>query len=255
MERLTETMNLRNNENIRWITIKGKRIPIHSYLKEGKDPINFSINQMKKYLGRNVSVYNGLKNLNGNIISTEQLNRSFDRIANTKNIPWEYTKDGCFARAHLAAGQLVARRYNVSKIIVEPIEPWWKVFKENNPFKVSSKHMLSEWNYHIAAMTYAETPEGIKGYVIDPSIDSKKPLEVHEWIDSFRKRKTGIQCFIVPADVFSPIDISKEPKSFSPAKFRKFMVPAKLFNRDCSEVLGRIKERNKRGRSDYVKIR
>lgn len=92
-----------------------------------------------------------------------------DRARARDDIAWEYTYDGCYARAHLMARMFEAEGVHVNKA--------WLRGELQIPGEADDKN----WGYHVAPMVYVEDGKGgVKEMIIDPSI-SDKPIPPKDW--------------------------------------------------------------------------
>ena len=93
-----------------------------------------------------------------------------------EDIPWSFTQDGCFARAHL-----MARRFEAEGVRVD--KAWLK-----GELYIPDSDPLIEWKFHVAPMVYVEDGNGkVTRMIIDPSIFSK-PVTVEEWDKKISKK-------------------------------------------------------------------
>lgn len=110
-----------------------------------------------------------------------------------RRIAWLYPKDGCFARAALF------NRTAFRKFIPIP----QKVFAFGN-LKVKTPFARSGvvgWWYHVAPIVEVGTTK----YVLDPSIESTRPLKLKEWLE--RMGNPGaMKVAICDSGTYSPSD-------------------------------------------------
>ncbi|USN51284.1 MAG: hypothetical protein H6731_02445 [Myxococcales bacterium] len=133
----------------------------------------------------------------------------FDEISAHKDIPFAYTDDGCYARAHIIANWLHNEGYRSGKI-------WLKghLTPPNNPNKTSDRweSLGKTWEYHVAAIIFVKNEENKSEImVIDPAPNNKKLLTMDEWF-SFNNLSSDIN----PKIIQYPL-----PKSIEP--FEKFV--------------------------------
>ena len=115
----------------------------------------------------------------GHSLQTISLNRAtelFNKALSMEDIPWSFTQDGCFARAHL-----MARRFEAEGVRVD--KAWLK-----GELYIPDSDPLIEWKFHVAPMVYVEDGNGkVTRMIIDPSIFSK-PVTVEEWDKKISKK-------------------------------------------------------------------
>jgi len=102
-------------------------------------------------------------------ISLEKAQELHDKAKARDDIAWDYTFDGCYARAHLMARMFEEQGVHVDKA-------WLR-----GSLQVPGEADTMKWGYHVAPLVYVEEPNGsIKEMIIDPSI-SDKPLSPEKW--------------------------------------------------------------------------
>lgn len=88
-------------------------------------------------------------------------------------IPFQYVVDGCYARAHKMK-QILNEKYGFS---------CQKVFSYEGPsgyLAVDAGECCVYWWYHVAPLVKVKTLDGIKQYVMDPSMFDH-PVTIDEW--------------------------------------------------------------------------
>ena len=109
-------------------------------------------------------------------ISMSRATELFNKAVKMEDIPWEYTQEGCFARAHL-----MARRFEAEGVQVDKV--WLK-----GALYLADSDPVVEWSFHVAPIVYVKDEKGkVQKMVIDPSIFSK-PVTVEEWDRKISKR-------------------------------------------------------------------
>jgi hypothetical protein len=92
-----------------------------------------------------------------------------------RRLPWLYVPDGCYMRAEFMVDW-------ASEVLALGPRTIHKVFLFGNSLKVSSKFAEGgqlRWVYHVAPLMKSDKT----GYVVvDPSLDSAKPLPLKDWI-------------------------------------------------------------------------
>lgn len=122
--------------------------------------------------------------------SLEEANKRFKSIANDQSLSFKYTKDGCYARAHIVCLKLFNEHISTGKI--------WIAGNIKNPF---NEQQL--WAYHVAPIIYVQHDNGnIEKLVIDPAIDNTKLLTVDEWLTRYQANNAKKISFPIPSDSF-----------------------------------------------------
>lgn len=102
------------------------------------------------------------------------------------DIPFSYTKDGCYARSHIIAYRLHKLGIHTGKIwvsgdLINPLAP--------DQF----------WNFHVAPLIYITGDEGERvPFVIDPMINDKTLLTVDEWLSGNNFTYPKLMTFPLP---------------------------------------------------------
>jgi hypothetical protein len=101
-------------------------------------------------------------------LTPEELEATFQKILNMKDIPFEYAQDGCYARA-----QVISSRLADEGILTEKIWIAGNVGPEKKPDIT--------WVYHVAPVVHVRLEDGkIERRVLDPSV-ANAPLTPEEW--------------------------------------------------------------------------
>lgn len=104
----------------------------------------------------------------------------FQMAKEMKDMPWGYTADGCYARAHLMARRFEKLGYDVDKV-------WAK-----GDLRVGEGDDQTLWNYHVAPTLKVVDENGEeKRYVIDPSI-MDGPVPVEEWTQKMAEQSGSV---------------------------------------------------------------
>ncbi|MFS4459620.1 protein-glutamine glutaminase family protein [Bdellovibrio sp. HCB2-146] len=116
----------------------------------------------------------------GKILSEKEAQEAFDEIKAMKDLPWEFTWDGCFARAQTSAERLEAKGIAVGKAWFFGDDIW-----PNN----MEKKQNDGWGYHVAPFVYVKGSDGkIRKMVLDPA-SQKGPVESFEFAKKLTTRK------------------------------------------------------------------
>ncbi len=102
-------------------------------------------------------------------ISMDRAQELLDLAAFRKDIAWDYTIDGCYARAHIMARLFEDQGVHVDKA-------WLR-----GSLQIPGQAKGMNWGYHVAPLVYVEGANGeVQEMIIDPSI-SQKPITPKEW--------------------------------------------------------------------------
>lgn len=102
-------------------------------------------------------------------ISAKKAQEIFDKARARKDIAWNYTFDGCYARAHLMARMFEEEGIHVDKA-------WLR-----GSLQVPGESAQTKWQYHVAPLVYVDDGKGgVVEMIIDPSI-SETPLSAKDW--------------------------------------------------------------------------
>ncbi|MGE9745438.1 protein-glutamine glutaminase family protein [Bdellovibrio bacteriovorus] len=120
-----------------------------------------------------------------------------------RRLTWMYPDDGCYARAELAATELVEHQFTTPK----------KIFVFGNlyaPTQNAPGGSVSWW-YHVA-VTYRV---GNEVYVFDPAINPEKPVTLVEWNKAVGGEKSQVQYTICSHKTFDPGSDCLNPRALS----------------------------------------
>lgn len=112
---------------------------------------------------------------------------------------WMYPDDGCYARAELMKNRLADNHMPAPK----------KIFVFGDLWAHTSNHRsgMVSWWYHVA-VTYRV---GNEAYVLDPSLDPKRPMKLAEWNKAVGGHDTKVEYSICEADAIDPESDCKTP--------------------------------------------
>lgn len=118
------------------------------------------------------------------VLTEKQLQSLFQELASVPDIPYEFSEDGCYARAHLMADILAGKGVKSMKIFSmansSDHSKRLSIKTANNPGG------MEKWVYHVAPVVAVEltSPNGgtyIEYRVMDPSLNSKHPMTPEDW--------------------------------------------------------------------------
>jgi hypothetical protein len=118
---------------------------------------------------------------------------------NQRRLTWLYPDDGCYARAELAAENLILKNAVTPKKVF--------AFGELHASTKNAPNGWVEWWYHVA-VTYRV---GNTAYVLDPALDPHEPMTLTEWNNAIGGDSTGIKYAICSKDAFDPDSTCVKP--------------------------------------------
>lgn len=109
-----------------------------------------------------------------------------------RRLTWLYPDDGCFARAEMAKNEFEDMQVLLPK----------KVFVFGNLYAQSTNTVSGHvaWWYHVA-VTYRVGPQV---YVMDPSLEPRRPLMLEEWDQLVGGANTFLQYSFCSKDAYDP---------------------------------------------------
>ena len=108
---------------------------------------------------------------NGRLPSLEELSKLSNALYDSSHIPFEYIKDGCYARAHLMCESLRQHGINHSKVFVF------------GSLGAKNEVQDTRWWYHVAPLVFVQDQQtgAVDARVIDPGL-SREPMTVQDWV-------------------------------------------------------------------------
>jgi hypothetical protein len=126
---------------------------------------------------------------------------------------WLYPDDGCFARASLAVMNIMSLGASAPNKIF--------AFGDLRVDTANAPGGEVTWWYHVAPVVEVE---GVK-YVIDPSIEPRRPLTIDEWLGAMEEDPANIEVAICASGTYEPYDncarrsTGKEPQATQDQSF------------------------------------
>jgi hypothetical protein len=180
--------------------------------------------------------------LAGRLPRASELRGEFNEIRQDRTVPWEHIVDGCYARAHSACEKLLRDGIGCGKLFVNVRH------SENDRLTAQNRFQKAEWWYHVASLVFAENEKTGKPepYIIDMSVNDRRPMKPHEWISHFWQKDFPIDCYVTPADIYDGDECSPEAKNatFSFKRFAGHQEDAMSTNESYGEVLAKLKKKH-----------
>ena len=181
-------------------------------------PSNQDLNQtefeanMVADLGEHTRIQNqqDVSKLEGRLPTVPELQEEFQKLAHDQAIPFEYIKDGCYARAHMMCDTMHDDNINCAKMFVMLENPMGK-----DRLTASNKFMNAKWWYHVAPLSFAQNPEtkAVEAFIMDPSM-ADHPLKPTEWVRQMWDGKTNIKIDVTRAPQYGPAEAGGVNETF-----------------------------------------
>ncbi len=101
------------------------------------------------------------------------------------NIPFCYVDAGCYIRAHKMSKLLTKKGYKVEKAFAVAKSGFLRAYSIYTGDVALGKEPVQTWEYHVAPVINVQTGQGVKQYVIDPSLFDK-PVHIDEWVERMK---------------------------------------------------------------------
>ena len=127
----------------------------------------------------------------------EKINSVFDSIVNS-GIEFNYPQGGCQNRAQIMSMYLT-KKHKIEHSRIWLFAPIDLKKGDKRTLFISDKNKLTDtiqWNYHVAPSVLVQNGTKVDTLVIDPSINSIKPLKVNEWLDAIGNSKISKYTFL-----------------------------------------------------------
>ncbi|MBI3930326.1 MAG: hypothetical protein HY319_32620 [Armatimonadetes bacterium] len=163
------------------------------------------LRQLESQMGDVVVSYaevdDNLSSLNGRVPTGPELVAMADTLQEQSGVPFEYIRDGCYARAHMMAESFRQHGINSAKIFVK------------GSLGCENKYQDVQWWYHVAPLVWIEDEATGRPVprVIDPSF-GEKPLEPAEWIRRFNQGGE-IEVDIVSSPQYYPVGYGRRDRT------------------------------------------
>ncbi|WP_127716280.1 protein-glutamine glutaminase family protein [Halobacteriovorax sp. HLS] len=115
------------------------------------------------------TIARNIERMSKKTISIDRAKELFNKAKARKDIAWNYTFDGCYARAHLMARMFEEEGVHVDKA-------WLR-----GSLQIPSGTPQQTWGYHVAPLVHIENDDGsVVEMIIDPSV-AQGPIGPSEW--------------------------------------------------------------------------
>lgn len=129
--------------------------------------------------------------LNGRLASMQELEQMMGALYEQSKIPYEYIKDGCYARAHLMDEMFRQHDINNAKMFVK------------GDLEAKNDIMDARWWYHVAPLVFVDDGSGNPvPKVIDPGF-VRHPMDPEEWVKAMNKGPK-VEVDLVKAEQYYP---------------------------------------------------
>jgi len=140
------------------------------------------------------------------ILTIEEAEHIFQEMANQKDIPFEYKRDGCFAKAHVIADRMEKMGIYSEKV--------WIFGDLEAPGEI-----VYRWGFHVAPVIWVKTNNDLlERRIIDPAL-AKRILSIDEWIKLTGPTNRGKLIFSNFPPPSNHLDYDRPIVSFSPSSF------------------------------------
>lgn len=109
-------------------------------------------------------------------LSDADFDTTVQQLTNLSWLPWDYTPDGCYARALYYSAFLAARGIASDHVYVFA----------NNGSEAPGKQLdtgSQQWDWHVAPLVSHDDHPNVL-YVLDPALNQSRALTTQEWIDA-----------------------------------------------------------------------
>lgn len=153
-----------------------------------------------------------VSHLNGSVPTQAELQKEFDKLAARKDIPFEYIKDGCYARAHLMCDDMNKDGINNSKMFVMVEDS----SDANSRLEADNQYMHASWWYHVAPVVFAvdDKTQQVAPFIMDPSM-AKTPLKAEDWIHAMWDEQDKIKVDITRNPQYAPAESGGANETFN----------------------------------------
>lgn len=171
-----------------------------------------------------------ISNLNGRVPTQAELTSMANTLQDESGVPFQYIRDGCYARAHMMAEGFRQHGINSAKIFVRG-----RLAAENEYQQVS-------WWYHVAPLVWVEDADSGKPVpkVMDPSFQAD-PLDPDEWIRRFNEG-SKIEVDLVEDAQFYPIRFASPRDRDLSARLPDAVRVSQAYAEDLHEIKERMGE-------------
>lgn len=119
-------------------------------------------------------------------IDKETLNKAFKEILDF-GIPFKYPQGGCESRAY--AMNLILNKMGVNNTRIWVYAPSKFVagnYESLTITDINDPNDIVSWSYHTAPVVLVKNGTAVDTVVLDPAINSEKPLNINDWLKSMK---------------------------------------------------------------------
>lgn len=134
------------------------------------------------------------------------IQRLFDNIVHEFEIEFTYPQGGCQQRAQIMS-MLLSKKFNTDHCKVWLFPPIALYIGDNRTLFIEDVNHLTpnnriEWNYHVAPIVQVKNGDEVNTMVMDPSIDSTRPLLLSDWLSAIGNSEVSKYSFLLPDKYF-----------------------------------------------------
>jgi hypothetical protein len=134
------------------------------------------------------------------------IQQAFDSITKDFEIEFNYPQGGCQQRAQIMS-MLLLKKFNTDHCKVWLFPPIALYVGDNRTLYIEDINHLTpdnriEWNYHVAPAVQVRVNGEVETMVLDPSINSARPLLLKEWFAAIGNSDQSKYSFLLPDKYF-----------------------------------------------------
>jgi hypothetical protein len=153
--------------------------------------------------------------------------KAFAYIANDAAIEFRYPQGGCQQRAHIMS-LILTYKFNIEHCKLWLFSPAALTLNDCRPLFIQdpndfTDHDTIEWNYHVVPLVNTNIENGIQQMIIDPSLNTKKLLNLSEFFELTGNANISKYTFLLPDKYFFNTSIvNNEPTNVFDGSFFNF---------------------------------